>query len=194
MEEAATGKTNNAKESIAVVREPPIGLKELTSQSSLVVIGRVSRIAEGAAKNSVGKLVNVAYVEIRERLKGESSREVCFVSSKLSSCDISRATVNETVVLFLAKPQNGELSFLKKNQSQIYFISASGRGRMPVMMAKDGLEYIRVPGGVEVPVSDKDNKPIWSEREFDKSIILGLVTDAIKGVNRKKTTPYKFGL
>ena len=127
-------------------------ISEVVRSAGAIVLVRVTKVTEGNSDphGTIAK-TDVAVAEVLEQWKGDVGKTVEFSVQKTWPCDVSRAVVGERAVLVLDRNYKGEEHV--RAWPGLYFLSFSGRGRMPIV-ARDGKTYARVQGEIILPKLD----------------------------------------
>ncbi len=128
-----------------------IRLRELIKQSDYVLLARVSWVVRFDG-------LHVAMADPIDVFKGEPRLEpIYFVADSTWTCDTSTAVRGETALLFLTKAKSQRVDLIGRKPAKVkanplYFISHSGRGRMPLKTI-DGWPCVNVQSEVLLPAS-----------------------------------------
>jgi hypothetical protein len=105
-------------------------LHDLTQNANLIVVAQVEKVVTEPSEN-IGNASGIreitwerrtATARVLEVWKGTAGERIQFRASKSWACDVSKAIVGETVILFLTNGEN----------TQVMSIAYSGIGRLPV--------------------------------------------------------------
>ena len=118
-------------------------LESLCAHSDLIAIVKVSQIHSTNG-------VQIAEATIEQMLKGNKKvKKIYFLASSTWTCDISRAELGESALVFLnkisdrSKVSGRSWKLPKKGYNPLYQIGHVGRGRMPIY-EKDKVKYTEV--------------------------------------------------
>ena len=116
--------------SVASAKVGTIDLKQLTKQSGLIVVGRVTSVSAGE--------IRMAEFQVEKTIKGHAPKRLQFVAEPTWRCDISDAKPGERLLLFLNPVKAGTvigklMGKGKRVHQHAYLISDSGRGRIALL-------------------------------------------------------------
>ena len=118
-----------------------ISIGELARASDLILVAEVQRVEVKAG-------VQVARVRVIRFIKGEAECPIAFVAEPTWTCDTSAAVPGERVLLYLTaavapqeRTMNGKnvgavQASCKREGTQLYVLSHSGRGRIRLSLTK----------------------------------------------------------
>ncbi|BBO24375.1 MAG: hypothetical protein AMXMBFR19_09360 [Chthonomonadaceae bacterium] len=118
-----------------------ISLNALAKLSDLILVAEVERVELRAG-------VRVARIKTIQFVKGSAECPIAFVAERTWTCDLSTAIAGERVLLYLSsigkvkgRTMNGQdlgaaQAACKKDGIQLYTLTHSGRGRIPLSLNK----------------------------------------------------------
>lgn len=192
----------------------PTTLKELTTHSELIVVGKVVRVT------SV-KGLRVAEVQVSATIKGKSTTKIYYLAQPTWVCDTSTATVGEETLFFFSKykfdPNAASIAYVKPTgsagkytiqddaspagafkeplgfreqvtalvgPSHFWQVSWAGRGQMPIRNLH-GTKYATLwIGDVRLPVGIPTVSGPEHRYSFIRSAPLGVIVAFVKGQAR----------
>jgi hypothetical protein len=150
-----------ASQAHAMVIPPRIG--QLAEVGEMIVLAKVDSVRGLAIFNN-----RRATATVTEIWKGPKAETVEYRVSPTFACDISDASLGETVLLFLAKDEKGR-----------WEIVWAGRGRMPLRMI-DGKEYLTHFADVIFPDETASIKtPEKNKDGFEGAVELKIVKELV---------------
>ena len=120
----------------AEAKVAPIEFRDMIEKADMIVIGTVDSV--GPVKGEPSR----AHLKIIEVLKGKSGEQIDVYVNKTWTCDASKATRGERILLFTAKD----------SRTGRYRIYRAGRGRMPIVTV-NGTDYATLWRDVLMPSS-----------------------------------------